>query len=69
MDQVDVNNLIKTTVTIAKNEYKYVSDLQMELDPELPTIKADSQLIGQTLLNLIVNAAHAIAEKKSTNSS
>lgn len=63
-DNMDLNHMIETTVTIAKNEWKYVSKVELDLSKNLPTIPADSQLIGQTILNIIVNAAHAIAEKQ-----
>ena len=42
---------------------KYVAELKTDLSPDLPAITADSQLIGQTILNFIVNSSHAIAEK------
>jgi PAS domain S-box-containing protein len=56
----DINRAIETTSTIAKNEWKYVADLELNLDPALPLVFANLNDINQVLLNLIVNAAHAI---------
>jgi two-component system NtrC family sensor kinase len=56
----DINRAIETTSTIAKNEWKYVADLELNLDPALPLVFANLNDINQVLLNLIINAAHAI---------
>ena len=61
MVDVDLNKLVTDTVNLSRNEWKYVADLTMDLDAELPPIPCLSQEIGQVLLNLLVNAAHAIA--------
>lgn len=59
----DINKSIETTVTVARNEWKYVSDLELELDEAMPLIKFQAGDINQVILNLIVNAAHSIAER------
>lgn len=59
---VDINKVIDNAATVCRNEWKYVADLEMELDPNLPMIYALSE-IYQVFLNIIVNAAQAIAEK------
>lgn len=56
----DINQAIQSTVTISKNEWKYVADLEVDLDQELDTVKCHIGEIKQVLLNLIVNSAHAI---------
>ncbi len=58
--QVDLNKAIETTVTVARNEWKYVADTRLELAPELPSVTCFPGEINQVLLNLVVNAAHAI---------
>ena len=63
MSSVDLNRAIETTATIARNEWKYVAELSTRLDPDLPPVPCHPGDINQVLLNLIVNAAHAIAEK------
>jgi len=63
----DINKIIETTVTVARNEWKYVSEVKTRLDPELPEIKCLSDEMSQVILNILVNAAHAIAEKLGDN--
>lgn len=60
---VDLNGCIRNTVAVSKNEWKYVADLEMELDPHLPLTLGVTSQINQVLLNLIVNAAQALSSK------
>ncbi len=59
----DLNEIISTTATVSKNQWKYVADLDLDLDPTLPKIKSNAGELNQVLINMIVNAAHAIEEK------
>ena len=59
---IDINQAIKTTLTVAKNEYKYVAEVETILG-DIPKINGHSGDINQAFLNLIVNSAHAIAAK------
>jgi PAS domain S-box-containing protein len=59
---MDLNQAIRSTIIVARNEYKYVADLQADLDPDLPQVPCFAGTIQQVLLNLIVNAAHAITD-------
>ena len=63
----DVNKIIQTTVTIAKNEWKYSSDVVLDLDGDLPPVPCISDELGQVFLNMLVNAAHAISDKLGSN--
>jgi len=65
---VDLNRAIETTITISRNEWKYVADVQTDLDPHLPLVPCMAGEINQVLLNLLVNAAHAIADVQHENS-
>lgn len=56
----DLNHGIQVTAAISKNEWKYNSDLEMNLDPNLPAISCIPDEINQVILNLIINAVHAI---------
>ncbi len=56
----DLNESIESTVVVATNEWKYVADIVTELDPNLPPVWCLRDEINQVVLNLIVNAAHAI---------
>ena len=60
---IDLNKAIESTITVARNEYKYVADMVMELDPGLPLVPCLPGEFNQVVLNLVINAAHAIAEK------
>jgi PAS domain S-box-containing protein len=57
---VDINGLINNTLTVSRNEWKYVAKMETELDPTLPMIPGFKSKLSQVFLNLIVNAAHAI---------
>jgi signal transduction histidine kinase len=57
----DVNRGLLNTLVIARTEYKDVADLRTEL-AELPRIHCQISELNQVFLNLIVNAAHAIAD-------
>ena len=55
----DINEGIRTTLVITKNEYKYHAEV--ELQPgEVPLIHCHPGQINEVLMNLIVNAAQAI---------
>jgi len=58
----NLNHCIETTITVAKNEWKYVAELKTDLDPQLPLIPCLVNEFNQVMLNIIINAAHAIAE-------
>jgi signal transduction histidine kinase len=57
---IDINHAIESTITVARNEWKYVAQIETELDRTLPAVKCLPGEINQVILNLIVNAAHAI---------
>jgi len=60
MTPVDINRAIQSTLTMARNEYKYVADVTTELG-EVPLVRCFGGEINQAILNIVVNAAHAIA--------
>ncbi|WP_457574088.1 PhnD/SsuA/transferrin family substrate-binding protein [Desulfolithobacter sp.] len=62
-EPTDLNKLILTTSTVARNEYKYVADLETTLDENLPPVPCLADEMGQVILNMLVNAAHAIDDK------
>lgn len=59
----DVNRCVTSTLLVAQNELKYVADVEVTLG-ELPLIPCFAGELNQVLLNLLVNAAHAIAERQ-----
>ncbi len=59
---LDLNHAIQSTILVSRNEWKYVADLKVDLDPDLPPVQCVPGEFNQVILNLIVNAAHAIAD-------
>ncbi|MCG8019078.1 MAG: ATP-binding protein, partial [Candidatus Thiodiazotropha weberae] len=59
----DINKAIESTVTVARNAWKYHAELSLDLQPALPQVPCIPGPVNEVLLNIIVNAAHAIAEK------
>ena len=58
----DLNQCIESTITVSRNEWKYVADLEKNLDPMLPFVPCLPGEFNQVILNILVNASHAIAE-------
>ena len=58
---VDLNQAVASTLTMARNEYKYVADVETEFG-DLPLVTCHAGEINQAVLNLVVNAAHAISD-------
>ncbi|MCC6158885.1 MAG: PAS domain S-box protein [Deltaproteobacteria bacterium] len=56
----DLNRALQATLTIARNEYKYVADVETDFG-ELPSVLCHAGDLNQVFLNLFINAAHAIA--------
>jgi PAS domain S-box-containing protein len=59
----DINKAIEGTVTISRNEWKYISELETDLEEKLPLVYCTISEINQVILNMIVNAAQAVSEK------
>lgn len=58
----DLNRAIAATITVARNEWKYLAEAKTDFDVSLPLIPCHTGEINQVILNLIVNAAHAIGD-------
>ncbi len=61
---VDLNETIETTLTVTRNQWKYVAEVDLDLADNLTEVPCSKSEINQVLVNLIVNAADAIAERK-----
>jgi signal transduction histidine kinase len=57
----DLNHAIASTLAIARNEYRYVADLETDY-AELPPVVCLVGEINQVVLNVLLNAAHAISD-------
>ena len=58
---VDLNQAIRSTLVIARNEYKYVAEMETHFE-ELPLVACYLGEFNQVILNLLVNASHAIGD-------
>jgi signal transduction histidine kinase len=58
----DLNETIMRTISMVRNEIKYVAELDLRLE-NLPLVICQSQQIGQVVMNLLMNAAHSIQGK------
>ena len=61
---IDLNQALQTTGAVSRNEWKYVAELEFDLDESLPPVPALSGPLNQAFLILIVNAAQAIEEHR-----
>jgi signal transduction histidine kinase len=59
---VDLGHIIEGAITLCRSEWKYVAEVVTDFDPELPSVRCMPTDINRVVLNLVVNAAHAIAE-------
>lgn len=62
MRATDLNKAIESTVTVASNEWKYVAEVVTNYDRSLPLVPCLIGEFNQVILNMIVNAAHAISD-------
>jgi PAS domain S-box-containing protein len=62
MSPVDLNRAIASTLVIARTEYKYVAEVETDLNRDLPPVICHGGQINQVVLNLVINAAHAIED-------
>ena len=59
---VDLNKAIESTITVARNEWKYVAQMVTDLAPDLPLVPCVPGELNQVILNILVNAAHALGD-------
>jgi PAS domain S-box-containing protein len=64
---VDLNHSIESTLIISHNEWKYLAQVETDYAPDLPLVPCFPGELNQVILNLVVNAAHAIQEAKAQN--
>ena len=58
----DINKILESTITVCKNEWKYVAEMETNFAPNLPLVPCLMGEINQVFLNIIVNVAHAIGD-------
>jgi len=58
---IDINKAIESTIAVARHEWKYVAAMETDFQQDLPLVPCLIGEFNQVILNLIINAAHAIA--------
>jgi len=56
----DLNRVIANAITVSRHEWKYVAEVITDFLPELPPVPCVVDEFNQVILNLLINAAHAI---------
>jgi PAS domain S-box-containing protein len=56
----DLNRLLTTTSTVARNEIKYTAEIELDF-ADVPPVAGSRSDLSQVFLNLLINAADAIA--------
>jgi len=64
----NLNEGIRNTVVVAQSEWKCCAELVLELEPDLPPVECFLSDINQAVLNIVVNAAHAITDTSGEHS-
>ncbi len=59
---VNLKHAIETTIAVARNEWKYVADVETCFDESLPPVLCLAGEFNQVILNLLINAAHAVGD-------
>lgn len=58
---IDINKAIESTLAVARHEWKYVATVETDFQKDLPLVPCLIGEFNQVILNLVINAAHAIA--------
>ncbi|MBN2139421.1 MAG: HAMP domain-containing protein [Desulfovibrionaceae bacterium] len=59
----DIHSCLDTTLTVCRNEWKYVAEIEKDYDPAMPLVPLFENEFNQVVLNIVVNAALAIKDK------
>ena len=62
----DLNQALQSTLTVARNEIKYVANVETDFQ-KLPLVECNGGDMNQVFLNVLVNAAHAIRDRGEPN--
>jgi signal transduction histidine kinase len=63
-EEVCINTVVNSCARLVQNEVSCVAKLELVLAPELPKFSGNVQKMEQVIVNIVINAAHAIAEAK-----
>ncbi len=60
----DLHEVLTNALILCRNSYKYCAEIETHFSPEVGYIECFPSELSQVFLNLIINASHAIEEKK-----
>jgi PAS domain S-box-containing protein len=66
--EADLNRAVESTVQVSRNEWRYVAQLDLDLGPQVGLVRCFEGELKQVLLNIVVNAAQAIAGERERTS-
>ena len=56
----DINKIIENTIIVAHSEWKYIAQLDTAYDENIPLVYCQRDELSQVILNILINACHAI---------
>jgi signal transduction histidine kinase len=59
---VDLNHVIENAIAVCRNEWRYVADMGLDLCEDLPAVPCYVSEFSQVMVNLVRNAAQAVAD-------
>ena len=63
MTAVDLNKAVENAVTVSRHEWNEGADVHLALAPDLPLVPCHLGQVSQALLNILVNAGHALRDR------
>ncbi|NTV75005.1 MAG: ATP-binding protein [Holophaga sp.] len=63
LEPEDLGDILRSALTVSQSEWKHVADVELAIDPDLPAVACLRDEIGQVVMNLVINAAHAIGDQ------
>jgi two-component system, NtrC family, sensor kinase len=58
-----LEKLVANTLMVSRNQWKYVAEVITDVQPDMPQVHCHAGEISQVVLNLVINAVHAIEDK------
>jgi signal transduction histidine kinase len=61
-EEIDINNIIESSLRLVQNQIQRSAYVSLKLDQFLPAIRGNVQKLEQVVVNILINASHAIDE-------